>query len=469
MNQSTKVTQYLRASLVEDSELEFNLPALKVISYRGPGQSAGVSTSLEPIVKRLNTKVSWFALTGQPEASGGFTSFTFHTPSAAGVVLEQHARMCSDYIRPLFHGVLDQAQFDPVQWKSFKQLNALVASEALNVSSQSFPTLFWIHDHELPLVAPMISAQAGVVACHFWHIPWPSPSIVLSSPIGRELVEAMLANRLIGFQTSEYATNFLSTVQELDSKIAVDLLKMEIKSGRSTTKVVAMPFGIDCQFWQEKAKQSRPLAHLLMKRYGCGVQLALGIDRLDSTKGIVQKLDGLAEFLRVSPSWQKRFQYVQLTHADDIEDPSHNFYLQEVTNKVAIINNQHGSKDWQPIIHLQITLDKSELAAWYQTADVLAVNSFIEGLSLVAKEYVASRLDEQGVLLLSKGSGSTSELGQGAVLIDPLSRESFAAGLLEAFSMSSEEKRRRMQIMKRVVSWNSLQDWAVKFLRQALN
>ncbi|PWT98771.1 MAG: hypothetical protein C5B53_06260 [Candidatus Melainabacteria bacterium] len=448
------------------AEIDFCLPALNVISYRGPGEKASASASLEPIVKRLNTKVSWFALTGQPRSATRLSRFTFHTPAAAAVVFEQHAQFCASYLSPLFHGMPERVKFDPIAWKSFKQLNDLMASDALNMASQSFPTLFWLHGYELALVAPVISVQAGVIACHFWHSPWPSPSYLLNSPVIGELVEAMLTNKLIGFQTSEYATNFLTTVQEVLPRAQVDVLKMSIKLGRVTTRVVVMPFGIDGKFWQDNAKRSRPLAHVLAKKYNSSGHLVLGIDRLDASKGIVQKLDGLEEFLKTNPSWRKRFQYVQLTHASEHE--GNNDYLVELTERIAKVNAQHSVGAWQPIIHLKSTLDKAELSAWYQAADILTVNSFVEALSLVAKEYIACRPNDEGVLLLSRGSGSVSELGQGAVLIDPASQESFAAGLLQAFSMSKEERRHRMQLMKRVVGWNSLQDWAIRFLREAL-
>jgi trehalose-6-phosphate synthase len=450
------------------SEIDFCLPALNVISYRGPGQKGSLSGSLEPIVKRLNTKVSWFALTGLPRSATRLSRFTFHTPSAAQVVFDQHAQFCTGYLNPLFHGMPERAKFDPVAWKSFKQLNELMASDALNMASQSFPTLFWLHDYELSLVAPIISVQAGVIPCHFWHSPWPSSSALLTSPIASELVEAMLTNTLIGFQTSEYATNFLTTVQELLPKAQVDVLKMTIKLGRTTTRVVVMPFGIDGKYWQDQAKHSRPLAHVLAKKYNGSGHLVLGIDRLDASKGIVQKLDGLAEFLKSNPSWRKRFQYVQLTHANEHEVLANNDYLKELTEKIASVNALHAVGAWQPIIHLKSNLDKAELSAWYQAANILAVNSVVEALSLVAKEYIACRADDQGVLMLSRGSGSVSELGQGAVLIDPASKESFAAGLLQAFSMTKEERRHRMELMKRVVSWNNLQDWAIRFLREAL-
>jgi trehalose 6-phosphate synthase len=364
-----------------------------------------------------------------------------------------------------------QATFDPNQWKSFRQLNAVVASETLNLCGQSFPTLCWVHDYQLPLVTPTISVQAGIIPCHFWHVPWPAPEILAGSPIGPELVEAMLANRLIGFQTTEYATNFLNTVQELFPQAVVDVLRMEVKHGRlATTNIAVLPYGIDSNFWQDLAKHSRPLAHVLAKKYkGAGRRLVLAIDRLGRNKGILEKLDGFEEFLAKSPHWNRRLQYVQITYPADTNELSASEYPAQVADRIAAINARYSDADWQPLVHLPGYLSESELAAWYQVADVLAINSLSEGLSLIAKEYVACRLDDQGALLLSRKSGSISELGQGAIAVDPLSKQDFARALLQAVSMSKEESRRRMQQMKRVVGWNNLQDWAIRFLTQALS
>jgi trehalose-6-phosphate synthase len=446
--------------------LDLKLPALKVISYSGFTHGNAESSSLEPVIKQLQAKVSWFALTGDPEPSDHGSTIAFYRPQATPSVLEQHAHFCANYLSPLLHEMPDRANFDMSQWKSFRTLSEIVASECLSVATESFPTLCWVHDYHLPFVAPTLSVHAGLVLSHFWHSPWPSPQTMIDSPIGPDLVEALLANRLIGFQTSEYASNFLNTVQEMIPKAVVDVLKMQIKLGRTTTEVVSEPFGIDYKVWQDTARHSRPLAHVIARKYKHYGPLVLGIDRLDPTKGVLEKLSGLKEFLSNSPGWRKRFQYVQITYKSD--GVASTTYQSQVENAIAEINAAYTVDGWQPIIPLQISLQKAELSAWYQAADILAVNSLRDGLSLVSKEYIACRQDDHGVLLLSKYSGSAPELGQGAILVDPTASKDFADALLKALTLSKGENRRRLLAMRRVVGRNNLEDWAVSFLRQAL-
>ena len=158
---------------VEDFDLY--LPTLKVISYRGPGESGGVSNSLEPVVNRLGTKIHWFALAGVPaqdryEAAQSKT-FAYYAPTVPAHILERHNQIAAGYLWPLLHGMPEKASFDWENWKSFRTASEIVASESLNVSPESFPTLCWLHDYHLALVAPLMSMQAGVILCHFWHVP----------------------------------------------------------------------------------------------------------------------------------------------------------------------------------------------------------------------------------------------------------------------------------------------------------
>jgi trehalose 6-phosphate synthase/phosphatase len=448
-------------------QLQLNLPSLKVVSYRGPGESGGVSTSLGPVVKRLGTKINWFAVSGMPTVSSA--QFDFHTPEIPHALLDKHHRISAGYLWPLLHGMPEKTSFDPENWKAFRQVNEIVASECLDVSSQSFPTLYWLHDYEIALVAPLVAVHAGIILTHFWHVPWPSPDVISASPIARELVDALLCNKVLGFHTAEYATNFLNTVQELFPNAIVDTLRMEVRRRRAQTRVVVMPLGIDFDLWQRLAKSARPLAEALSVKHGLANQIVLGVDRLDYSKGVLEKLNGLEEFLTQNPQWLRRINYVQIGQKPQSVHEEYAVYARAVSEKIAQINEKFGTPEWQPILYIEKHLDQEELAGWYQAADVLAVNPVRDGLNLIAKEFVACRLDEQGVLLLSQKAGCAAELTQGAIAIDPNSPGEFAKGLALALNMEAEEKRRRMSAMRRVVGWNRLHDWALGFLREAIS
>jgi trehalose 6-phosphate synthase len=362
----------------------------------------------------------------------------------------------------------EKAVFDAENWKAFRQVNEIVASDSLSVSSQSFPTLCWLHDYQVPLAAPLMSMQAGLIICQFWHVPWPEPEVIVNSPIGKELVDALLCNKLIGFHTTEYATNFLNTVKELFPNAQVDVLKMEVRRRRTHTRVVVMPLGLDFSLWQKLARSSKPKSEAMAVKHRLANQVLLGVDRIDYTKGVLEKLHGLERFLETHESWLRRFHYVQVCHAVKTPGTLKSEYETKVASEIARINKRFLSNGWQPIFTVNEYLDQNDLAAWYQAADVLLVNSIKDGLNLIAKEYVACRQDEQGSLILSRQTGSSAELSQGALLVDPESPDSIAQAIAQALSMEAEEKRRRMNSMRRVVGWNQLHDWALGFLRQSI-
>src|SRR5262249_39256337 len=158
-------------------------------------------------------------------------------------------------------------------------------------------------------------------------------------------------------------------------------------------------------------------------------KLVLGVDRLDYTKGILEKLKGIDRFLEQTPRWRKKFNYVQIAYPQSDDFAHEAGYAEEVRQLIQQINQKYGTKDWQPISLLEGLLERSELAAWYQAVDILAVNPIKDGLNLIAKEFVACRTDESGVVVLSRQSGCASELGTGALIIDAANGSEFSKAL----------------------------------------
>lgn len=449
--------------------LQVHLPAMKIISYRGPGHSGGVVSSLSPLTKQLDTQVNWIALSGVPSnEEGPVPGFTFHRPDVAAPVAEANSRALHEYLWPLLHGLADKAQFDADAWRSFRQLSQTIASHSFNVSSRSFPTLVWLHDFEMCLVPPMLPNDAGVILSHFWHAPWPEADVMVASPVGKEIVDSMLNNKVIGFHTQEYADNFLNTVKKLVPEAVVDMAQMTVVNRGAVTHIVSMPLGIDFQYWQRIARASRVESESIGVRYRLANQILLGVDRLDYTKGILEKLDGLEAFMKKHPDYARRFHYVQLAQPIEQRTPAFDEYKLKVEQRVKEINETYRLDGWEPVVYVESNMPHQQLAAWYQASDMLVVTPVRDGLNLIAKEYVACRLDEQGVIVLSNQAGVSAELVSGAVLVDATSADEIAAAILRGLSMPVEEKRRRMVSMRHVVGWNRLHDWACGFLRFAI-
>lgn len=449
--------------------LQVCLPPLKIVSFRGPGQSGGVSSSLEPIVRQLGVKVRWIALHGVPANDDtSATGFEFHVPEIPQRLLAEHEHFALAYLWPLFHSMPERGRFDQEQWRAFRQASELVATKVLRIAEPSFPTLIWLHDYHMALVAPMLSMQAGVLTCQFWHVPWPAAETLAASPAARDIVESLLANRVIGFHTSGYAANFMDTVEAVCPTAAIDRDAMQVSYQRQTTRIVVMPLGLDFAYWQRLAHTSRANAAAIPKNYMLASQVILGVDRLDYSKGVLEKLAGLERFLENNPGWHRRFHYVQLAQSPQSAAPPFQSYAVRVRERVDQINRAFHLDGWSPIVWRAGQVDQAELSAWYQAADVLAVTPLRDGLNLIAKEYVACRHDEQGCLVLSDKTGCAAELATGAIIVDPGEPDSIAEAFAQALAMGVEEKRRRMHSMRHVVGWNQLHDWACGFLRQVI-
>ena len=466
---ATQQPHLLNPLSAEDlGQLQVHLPALKIFSFRGPGQGGGVATSLAPLTKQLGTKVQWIALSGVPQPDEKpIAGFSFHRPELNDDLVAQYGKAITNYLWPLLHGMPERANFDPEEWKNFRQLSLMLAHQSQKVASRSFPTLLWLHDFEMALLPPMLAMDAGVILAHFWHVPWPEAELMADSPVGLELTEALLANRVLGFHTAEYAQNFVETVKLLLPDATVDIGAGTVKLRGNTTRIVAMPLGLDYPYWQRLARQARTMVEAIPVTNRLAHQIILGVDRLDYSKGILEKLDGLELFLQENPDYHRRMHYVQIAQPGFVS-PQVDDYTAKVKVRIMEINQKFRKDNWEPIVLHMGNFEHAQLAAWYQVADVLAVTPLRDGLNLIAKEYIACRQDELGALVLSEKAGSASELISGALLVDPANPQTIASAMQQGLSMGVEEKRRRMVSMRHVVAWNRLHDWACGFLRYAI-
>ncbi len=367
---------------------------------------------------------------------------------------------------PLCHMVDVRPQFRSEDWAAYQDINARFAAAAHAELRDSDSPVF-IQDYHLALVAPALRAlRPAARTALFWHIPWPYPDRLRICPWRRELVAGLLANDLLAFQLERDRRNFLLAVEEeLHAEVEIESSRVRFR-GRSST-VVSVPIGVDFDRIQAFAADPALPAEQLRLRDLLGLRaevVGLGVDRLDYTKGIPERLDALDTLMTQRPELRGRMTFVQIGVPSRSDLKNYAAIESAIGERVETINARHAVPGGAPVVAYYTTpLGAFSLVALYRLAHFCVVSSLHDGMNLVAKEFVAARDDEQGVLVLSALAGAAQELDD-AVIINPYDIDAFAAALARAISMTSEEQTRRMQAMRKVVAGRNVFNWASDIL-----
>lgn len=367
---------------------------------------------------------------------------------------------------PLCHMVDVRPQFRTEDWAAYREINDRFA-EAVHEEVGDSRTPVFLQDYHLALVAPALRRRrADARTALFWHIPWPAPDRLRICPWNRELVAGLLANDLLAFQLERDRRHFLAAAEE-DLGAEVELEASRVRFGGRATTVVSVPIGVDYDRIQtiaadpSIAAEQRRLAALFGLR---APLLGIGVDRLDYTKGIPERLAAIDAVLTHRPELRGRLTFVQVGVPSRSELASYSDIEAEIDEKVASVNARHAVPDGGPAIcYHKAPLSISSLVALYRLANFCVVSSLHDGMNLVAKEFVAARDDEDGVLVLSAMAGAAQEL-QDALVINPYDVDGFAAALMSAIDMPLDERRRRMRSMRRVVAGRNVFGWASDIL-----
>ncbi len=444
---------------------KYYLPEVKVLSFTYPNQSS--SSNINLLANKLNTRFNWFAFGKSKITDNGI--FQYSPVSAPNNLFKLSQNFISNYLYLILHDLEDLAQFNNDEWQAYKACNESIAYACQNTYSNSLPNIYWLNNFELALVPPFLANQKGSILCQFIHTSWPKFKPLKKPHIIKEIIQGLLNNNLIGFQSKTYLENFLTYVNYLIPKAKIDTNNNEIGLNGHTIKLIANPLGIDFRTWQKFAKFARPHSTLLKQEHKLANQIILGVDKLCPSKGIIEKLSAFDLFLAKNQQWQKRIHYVQILGKPTGVGSIYENYATNVMQSIAKINNKYRINNWEPIKLIKQELTQQELASWYQASDALLINSIADGLNLVAKEYIASRIDEQGVLILSQNTGCANETAHGALIINPHNPDNIVNSIEIALSLDPEEKKRRMNLMRYAVNYNQLQDWVVTFLESAIN
>ncbi|HYP14756.1 MAG TPA: trehalose-6-phosphate synthase [Bryobacteraceae bacterium] len=372
--------------------------------------------------------------------------------------------LANEGLWPLCHIAFQRPRFHQANWDCYRKANEIFAAAVLEEAG-SGPAFVFIQDYHLALLPRMLKQQnPNLVVAQFWHIPWPNRETFRAFPWKQELIDGMLGNDVLGFHLSYHCSNFLDTVDR-NIEALVDTERSRVTRGGHETSVRAFPISID---FDRHSQEAATLADSEVAAWSQLVPrsaeiLGIGIDRIDYTKGILERLDAVDKLLQQHSEYRDRFVFLQVGVPSRSAIADYQHLDAQVLSRVEAINARWKSPDWQPIVFVHRHIDQLALMALHRMADFCVVSSLHDGMNLVAKEFVASRTDEDGVLILSRFTGAARELTD-ALLVNPFAPDEIASAMLEAIRMPDGERRRRMQRMRSAVASHNIYRWAGKIV-----
>ena len=377
--------------------------------------------------------------------------------------------LANEGLWPLCHVAYTRPIFNPRHWRIYRDVNQRFA-DAVVEEAHGEPTFVFVQDYHFALLPRMLKeAGNNFIVAQFWHIPWPNEETFSTFPWKEEILDGLLGNDLLGFHLRSHCQYFLNVVdRSLEAKI--DDENGEIIRGGKSTLVRPFPISIDAEGHEALARSAalESLMQLWRQRLGLSEErIGLGIDRIDYTKGIPERLRAIDQFLESNSHFREHFVFVQIGVPSRIQVRAYKLVDDEIDGLVEEINWKWSTESWQPILYFKRSFGQPEMMALHRIADFCIVRSLHDGMNLVAKEFVASRFDEDGVLILSQFTGAAREL-KDALLINPFSIEEMAESMREALEMPEQERRRRMQRMRAEVAGNNIYRWAGKIISALL-
>lgn len=359
---------------------------------------------------------------------------------------------------PLCHITHTRPIFRESDWKEYCNVNRKFADSVLEELPSKEAFVFIQDYHFTMLPAYIKEKRPDVTIALFWHIPWPNPEVFAICPFQQEILNGLLACDLIGFHLQYHCNNFLDTANRL-IECRVDTEKFSVVRGSKETLVRAFPISVDGVRESERGRSREESVKIKKELDLAGKIVAVGVDRIDYTKGIVERILAIDRFLEKNPQYINKFVFIQLAAPSRTHIKRYHELMGEIDELVEKKNWKYSSGEWKPIVYLKRHFAPEEIQPYYELADLCVVSSLHDGMNLVAKEYVSSKADGKGMLVLSCFTGAARELTD-AVLINPYSIEEFADAIKVAIEMPAEEKARRMNNMRKTVAENNIYRWA---------
>lgn len=369
--------------------------------------------------------------------------------------------LANEGLWPLCHNAFHRPVFRLRDWESYREANRIFADTIIEETGNG-PAFVFVQDYHFGLLPRMLKKRnPNLTVAQFWHIPWPNRDIFRAFPWKEELLDGMLGSDLLGFHLPNFCRNFMETVGQ-SVEAMVDSDEHAVRRGGHRTSVQAFPIGIDFEEHVREACGADVESHVEKWRKELGNRhrfLGIGIDRVDYTKGIPERLRALDRLLECYPEYRGKLLFLQVAVPCRQQIAEYQRLHDEIESTVSEINLKWARGSWRPIRLCNRQLQPAEMMALHRLSNFCMVTSLHDGMNLVAKEFVASRTDDDGVLVLSSFTGAARELTS-AIMVNPFSVDDIADAVRRGLSMSRGERRRRMHALRSVVRANNIYTWA---------
>lgn len=439
----------------------------------------GLVTALGPVLRQRGGHwIGWpgttqqFPDTAELAALEETLGYRLHAvPLAADQLDGYYHGFSNEVLWPLFHDFIGRCNFEPSYWPAYRGVNRRFAEAVAAVSTPD--DYVWIHDYQLVLVAQELARQ-GIrrELGYFLHIPFPSPDMFLKMPWRQHVLEGLLEYGLIGFQTPRDQRNFLDCVRQRMAGATIEdagsaRARVSLADGRSLL-VGAFPISIDYDDFLQRSVEN-PVSEMVarVRANMPSRTLILGLDRLDYTKGIPQRLLALGNALERYPQLHRRVTLLQVVIPSRTRVDDYRQLKDEIDRLVGKINGAHARAGWMPIHYLFRRLEPTELLAYYRVCEVALITPLKDGMNLVSKEYCACSLEGNGVLVLSEHAGAAAQLAEGALIVNPFDIEQVADTIHQAVTMPEAERQPRMQKLRTIVREQDVHRWVDDYLGAA--
>ena len=437
--------------------------------------SGGLVTALGPVLQ--NRGGVWIGWPGAPNLTGARkilargTRGIGYTLVPVNLTTEDLDRyyygFSNEIIWPLFHGLQSLCNYHPGYWSAYQRVGrkfAKVIAEEIEPDDY-----LWVHDYQLMTLGRELRGLGIANSKGFFlHIPFPTFDVFQKLPWRRQVLEGLLSFDLLGFQTVGHRRNFLQCLRSMMPEVKLFTrgpVRLAQFEGREIRAGV-FPIGIDYESFSRGAQspeveaESKNLIFATRNR-----TLILGVDRLDYTKGIPYKLDAMRNALTRYPGLRHKVSLIQVVVPSRQHIPQYELLKSEIEQLVSEINGAFAEPGWVPIQYIFRSLTRSELLAYYRSAEIAIITPLDDGMNLVSKEYVASQVDGNGVLILSEFAGAASQLRRGALLVNPYDQEGVADAIYQAYRMEPAERKERMGRLRRSVQQHDVFRWVSSFLQ----